>query len=76
MSPPAGEPRAHIGQRRRAGGVVRHQLPPGVGAALEADADAGSDLKLFRGCRIYIILNADRFDCELPARWHASLCRY
>tara|TARA_R110002049_G_scaffold253591_3_gene428953 strand:- start:3384 stop:4754 length:1371 start_codon:yes stop_codon:yes gene_type:complete len=34
------ETRAQISERRRAGGIVLHQLPVRMGAALEADADA------------------------------------
>ena len=41
-TPPSGdgESRAHVGQGRRAGAIVDDQLPVGMGAALEADADA------------------------------------
>ena len=35
-----GKGRAHVGQGRRAGAVIGDHLPVGMGAALEADADA------------------------------------
>ena len=38
-----GKTRTHVGKRRRTGGIVCNQLPAGMSAALEADAEAVHD---------------------------------